>query len=86
MYLVAIIMQGILLVWCLVRKNNQRNLGNDDFGRPLDESSSSRAEEDCSSVEESTVVSNGRVLYEAEEVTPLLKPIDKVTRKGGLLG
>ena len=85
MYVVAIIMQGILLVGCLVRKNNQRNLGNDDFGRPLDESSS-RAEEDCSSVEESSVVSNGRVLYEAEEVTPLLKPIDKVTRKGGLLG
>lgn len=37
MFLVAAIMQGVLLVMCLCWKVRQRNLHIDDFGRPLEE-------------------------------------------------
>ena len=37
MFLVAAIMQGVLLVMCLCWKVRQRNLRIDDFGRPLEE-------------------------------------------------
>lgn len=84
MYAVSAVMQGILLVMCFAWKIRQRRLGIDDFGRPLVELLS-YTEEDRSGVDETTDV-DIRVVDEAEEDTPLLKPTDKVTHKGGVLG
>jgi len=56
MFLVAALMQGVLLVMCLCWKVRQRRLGIDDFGHPLtdsppeDESVEDSMEEDIVSI------------------------------------
>lgn len=88
MYAVAAIMQTILLVLCFAWKIRQRRLGIDDFGRPLGEPFSPCVEEEFpASVDEADIDAvEVRVLDESGEDTPLLKPYDKVTHKGGVLG
>ncbi|KAL4071822.1 hypothetical protein V8B97DRAFT_1481451 [Scleroderma yunnanense] len=88
MYAVSAIMQAILLFMCFAWKIRQRRLGIDDFGRPLGDSLSTYSEEDLSGGidEAGTDIVEVRVVDEAGEDTPLLKPTDKVTHKGGILG
>jgi hypothetical protein len=66
MFLVAAIMQGVLLVLCLCWKVRQRNLRIDDFGHPLEDYEEEESVED--SMEEDIV----SITAEEAEQMPLV--------------
>ncbi|KIO02541.1 hypothetical protein M404DRAFT_1002150 [Pisolithus tinctorius Marx 270] len=95
MYAVSAVMQACLLLMCLMWKIRQRRLHIDDFGRPLGQPPSPGspgaqsilpAESDDEEFEDHVDVRVVEESGEAGEDTPLLKPLDRVTHKGGILG
>lgn len=86
MYAVSAVMQAWLLVMCFAWRIRQRNLGIDDFGRPLGKVSAEETEPTPDGeVDGVSIVIEGELGDgEARENTPLLKP-GGVVHRGGLL-
>jgi hypothetical protein len=71
MFAASGVMQGSLLVMCLVWKSRQRSLGIDDFGKPLLKSPSDPHEDDAS-LSHTSDDAEHRHTHNATEETPLL--------------